>query len=121
MSQNDQPPPKPLSPGEELGQALQAFADQVIAEATHVTGEGAQQLLFNPGQLLIDIRTLEVKLQAIYEELGREQLIEPEKLHKRTVRLLHLRARELKQVVDARPRVAVASSVITGINGRSHG
>lgn len=121
MSQNEQPQPDqvPKSAGEILGEALQAFANQVVREATQLDSEGNQRFMVNLPQLLIDVRTLEVKLQCIFEELGKEQLIDPAKLLDRTVRKFEFEARHLKQVIDARPKVAIAHAV--GINGRNHG
>jgi hypothetical protein len=123
MSQTDQPQSpglKPLTPGEELGHALQAFAQQVMAEAMQLDNEGRQRLVINLPQLLIDVRTIEVKLQALYEELGREQMIDPAAVHKRTVRLLELRTRELRQAIAARPNIAIAQH-LAGVNGRNLG
>lgn len=124
MSQNDQPQQDQAkaakSAGELLGEALQAFATQVVREATQLDNEGNQRLVVSIPQLLIDVRTLEVKLQCIFEELGHEQLVDPAKLMTRTIRKFEFEARQLKQRNDSRPNVAIAQH-ITGVNGRNLG
>lgn len=120
MSQNDQQPTEKTGAGELLGKALQAYAEQVLRECTQLDEQGNQRMVIPLAQLLVDVRTLEVKLQCLYEECGKEQLIDPAKLMDRTIRKLEHETRHLKQVIDARPKLAIAGA-IQGINGRSHG
>ncbi|HEX5461909.1 MAG TPA: hypothetical protein VFX20_18235 [Steroidobacteraceae bacterium] len=123
MSQNDQPAPgeqQPPTLGEQLAKSLQAHAAEILRSCRQVDQHGNEQMMVPIAQLLIDVRTLEVKLQCIFEELGKEQLIDPEKLMHRTIRKFEFEARQLKQANDARPNLAIAQH-IGSINGRGHG
>lgn len=121
MSQNDQPAAagKPAI-NELLQTALNAYGAQVLRECTQLDGSGNQVMAIPFAQLLCDVRVLEVKLKAILDELEREQLLDPAKVCHRVIRELELQTRQLKQVIDARPKVAIAQA-IGGINGRNHG
>lgn len=123
MSQNDESTGQGADhtgAGQALSEALGAYAKELIREATIVDEQGNHQMQINLVQLLIDVRTLEVKMQCLFEEAGAEQLIDPAKLMDRMLRKLDLNTRQVKQVVDARPNLAIASA-IRGMNGRSRG
>lgn len=120
MSQNDQQPTENTGAGETLGTALQGYAEQLLRECTQLDDQGNQRMAIPLAQLLVDVRVLELKLQALYEEAETEVLVDPAKVLDRLLRKLAHETRHLKQVIDARPKLAIAGA-IAGINGRNHG
>lgn len=104
--------------GEQLQEALDAYGAELLRECTQLDGAGNQIMQVPFAQLLCDVRVLEVKLAVILSELDREQLVDAKKVTARLIRELELETRRLRQVIAARPKVAIAH---VPINGKSRG
>ncbi|MHB8817300.1 MAG: hypothetical protein ACYDAE_29110 [Steroidobacteraceae bacterium] len=118
MSQNEDQPTGKIGAGETLGIALVGYSKELLRECTQLDEQGNQRMVIPLAQLLIDVRVLELKLQAFFEEAA--DLVESPKVMARLLRKLDLETRQLKQRNDSRPKVAVASA-IRGVNGRNLG
>lgn len=122
MSENEQPAAVAERPvNEALQEGLNAYGTELLRECTQLDGAGNQIMAIPFAQLLCDVRVLQVKLAVILHELDREQLVEAKKVTERLIRELALETHRLKQVIAARPKVAIASGVVGGINGRNRG
>jgi hypothetical protein len=123
MSQNESTaagqPEEKTGAGEALGQSMQAYAAELLRECKQVGPDGNERMLIPLAQLYIDVRMVEMKLQALYEEAA--DLIDSPKVLARLMGKLGAETRRLKSVNDSRPKVAVAQGVLAGVNGRNRG
>ena len=121
MSQN-QTPPAGSGPivKDAISQALDDFGAELqrSCETIHEQGKGFS---VNVAQLFVDVQVQQLKLEAIFEELGAERLIDPAQLSMRFLRKLDREAKSLKQRNDARLNSSVASAVNTAISDRGGG
>ncbi len=98
--------------------ALNAFGQELIRSFTQPDGAGNQRLSIPLAQMACDLAVTQLKLEAIFEELGTEQLVDPAKLTARLVQKLERETNALKQHNDARPKVqAVSGAIAAAING----
>lgn len=121
MSDNQQQPSAPRA-GNTIGDAINAWSDEVL-KTFAVTNELGQTGIAVPPMVLLqgymDMRLTQLKLEALFEELDREHLVDSKKCMERLFAKLEHERKAAKQSNDARPKVtAVQGSVAGAINGK---
>lgn len=102
-------------------QALDDFAAQLLKHhEQQIDPTGHTRLVLPLAQMFLDVAVVQMKLEAIFEELGAEQLIDPAKLAARLLQKLERETQQLKAANADKTRLAVAHA-IHGVNGRGNG
>ncbi len=117
MSKNQQPPNK-AGAGEATQQAIDAWSSEVVRTLEHVDEAGNKRLALPMLQGYLDTRLVQLKLEALFEELDQEGYVFADKVMARLLRKLDHERLESKQANDARPTVqTVTGAVAAAING----
>ena len=117
MSNNQQPPDK-RGAGEATQKAIDAWSSEVVKTLEHTDQAGNKRLALPMLQGYLDTRLLQLKLEALFEELDHEGYIFADKVMARLLRKLDAERADAKQANDARPKVqTVTGAVAAAING----
>ncbi len=117
MSDKQKPKDK-IGAGAATQQAIDAWSSEVVKTLHHVDEAGNQRLAVPMLQAYLDSRLLQLKVEALFEELDQEGLVFSERVMARLLRKLDHERQEAKQANDARPTVqTVTGAVAAAING----
>lgn len=104
--------------GEATQHAIDAWSSEVIKTLHHTDEAGNQRLAVPMLQAYLDTRLVQLKLEALFEDLDHEGLVLADQVMARFLRKLDHERHEAKQANDARPTVqTITGAVAAAING----
>ena len=104
--------------GDATQRAIDAWSSEVVRTLQHTDEVGNQKLALPMLQGYLDTRLLQLKVEALFEELDAEQLVESPRVMSRLLRKLDEERQHAKKANDARPKVqTVTGAVAAAING----
>lgn len=116
MSENQQ---TAVNAAQATQDAIDAWSRTVAESLTGRDPQGNERIQLPLLQGYLDMRLMQVKLEALFEELDAQGLVEAKLVMGRFLRKLELERKQAQQAIDARPRVTpVQGAIAQAINGK---
>lgn len=99
-------------------ESLDAFGTELARSCEVTDPNGVKRLAMPLLQMFVDLQVAQMKLEAVFEELGVEHCVDPAKLTVRLLKKIDRETKLLKQANDAKPNIAIANAVNGSLKGR---
>lgn len=106
---------------ETLAKAIEDWSAELFRSIKQRDEHGREATIVPVLQMFMDIELTQLKIEALFEELGRAGFVDSPRVMDRLLRKLEHARKELKQATDARPKLALAAAVAGAINGKVPG